>query len=202
MTRLPASFYQQTNVVKTAQQLLGKLLVTNFNGQKTSGRIVETEAYRAPDDKACHAYGNKKTSRTKVMFMEGGTAYITLCYGIHHLFNVVTGSEGTAQAVLIRGIEPVEGIEVMLQRRNIEKLISRLTAGPGALSKALGVTTDWHGSSLTAKDSNIWLEETDISYTEHEIIASPRVGINYAEEWKDTPWRFRVKNNAWTSPAK
>ncbi|MEM8528067.1 MAG: DNA-3-methyladenine glycosylase [Bacteroidota bacterium] len=202
MNRLTASLYQQTDVVKTAQQLLGKLLVTNFSGQKTSGIIVETEAYRAPDDKACHAYGNKKTKRTKVMFMEGGTAYITLCYGIHHLFNVVTGEEGEAQAVLIRAIEPVEGIEWMLERRKMIKMAPRLTAGPGALSKALGITTDWHGSNLMEKESKIWLEETDISYPETEIIASPRVGIAYAEEWVEVPWRFRVKNSAWTSPAK
>lgn len=202
MPKLSTSFYLETDVVKSAQQLLGKLLVTNFNGQTTSGRIVETEAYLAPDDKACHAYGNKKTPRTKVMFMEGGTAYITLCYGIHHLFNVVTGKEGIAQAVLIRGIEPVEGTETMLERRNMSKTIPRLTAGPGALSKALGITTDWHGSSLTTKDSKIWLEETGISYSENEIIASPRVGINYAEEWINVPWRFRVKESSWTSSAK
>jgi len=202
MTRLSKSFYQQSDVVKTAQQLLGKLLVTNFNGERTSGRIVETEAYRAPDDKACHAYDNKKTKRTQVMFMEGGTAYITLCYGIHHLFNVVTGAEGMAQAVLIRGIEPVEGIDLMLHRRNMKKITPRMTAGPGTLSKALGITTDWHGSSLTIENNSIWLEKTNISYLEDEIIASPRVGINYAEEWKDIPWRFRVKNNIWTSPAK
>ncbi|MEL6719703.1 MAG: DNA-3-methyladenine glycosylase [Bacteroidota bacterium] len=202
MSRLKESFYLETDVVETAQKLLGKVLVTNFSGIRTSGRIVETEAYRAPDDKACHAYGNKKTKRTKVMFMQGGTAYITLCYGIHHLFNVVTGKEGVAQAVLIRGIEPLDGIECMLERRNMKKLQARLTAGPGALSKALGITTDWHGSSLTSEDSNIWLEETGVVYTTKKVIASPRVGIAYAEEWKDIPWRFRVKDNLWTSPAK
>ncbi|MEM9888819.1 MAG: DNA-3-methyladenine glycosylase [Bacteroidota bacterium] len=202
MQKLPLDFYLQTDVVQNAKALLGKLLVTNFNQQKTVGRIVETEAYRAPDDKACHAYGNKRTKRTSVMFMQGGTAYITLCYGIHHLFNVVTAPEGMAQAVLIRAIEPIEGLNYMLERRKMQQPERRLTAGPGALSQAMAITTNYHGSSLVKENSLIYLAEDGTFYKKEDILASSRVGIAYAEEWVDQPWRFRVKASQWTSPAK
>ena len=164
LERLTTDFYLADDVVMQAQRLLGKLLVSNTNNQLTIGRIVETEAYRAPDDKACHAYNNRRTKRTEIMFRQGGTAYITLCYGIHHLFNVVTGPEGVAQAVLIRGIEPLVGIDLMLERRNMTKLEPRLTAGPGALSKAMGITTALHGSSLTDKSSLIYLADDGICF--------------------------------------
>lgn len=199
--RLSKAFFLDNDTPAIAQKLLGKLLVTKFDGQITSGRIVETEAYRGPEDKACHAYNNRYTKRTKVMFEEGGKAYITLCYGIHHLFNVVTGEPGEPQAVLIRAIEPIENTALMLERRNLKQLSTRLTAGPGALSKALNITTAYHGSSLLAKDSPIWLE-AGVIIEPDQILASPRVGIGYAEEWITTPWRFRVKDSEWTSPAK
>ncbi|MEM9847783.1 MAG: DNA-3-methyladenine glycosylase [Bacteroidota bacterium] len=202
MQKLTTDFYLSTDIVQHAKSLLGKLLITNFDHRQTIGRIVETEAYRAPDDKACHAYGNKKTKRTKVMFMQGGTAYITLCYGIHHLFNVVTAPEGMAQAVLIRALAPMEGIDHMLARRKMQKLERRLTAGPGALSQAMGISTDYHGSSLTEENSLIYLADDGCSYEADEIIASPRVGIAYAEEWVEVAWRFRVKDSPWTSKAK
>jgi DNA-3-methyladenine glycosylase len=202
LPRVQKDFFLDDDVVAQAQRLLGKLLVTNFDDQLTVGRIVETEAYRAPDDKACHAYNNRRTKRTEVMFQEGGTAYITLCYGIHHLFNVVTGPKGMAQAVLIRGVEPVVGKDIMLARRGLDKMSYRLTAGPGALSRALGITTDWHGSKLTHTATPIWLSDEGIQYEKDAILASPRVGIGYAEEWKEVPWRFRVKKSSWTSRAK
>ena len=123
---LPAHFYTRPDVVQVAKDLLGKYLVTNFEGQVTSGKIVETEAYRAPDDRASHAFGNRRTARTEVMFAEGGHAYVYLCYGIHHLFNVVTGPSEMAHAVLVRAVQPVDNVELMLARR--------LTAGPGSLT--------------------------------------------------------------------
>ena len=159
---LPKSFYARTDVVQVSKDLLGKSLVTNFNGQRTVGKIVETEAYRAPDDKACHAYNNRRTKRTEIMFKEGGCAYVYLCYGIHHLFNVVTGPKDMAHAVLIRGIEPIDGLETMLKRRNQTKLKSNLTAGPGILSKALGISTQHTGLSLLSAKSNIWIEDHGI----------------------------------------
>jgi len=202
MPRLSSTFFTEHDVVQVAQRLLGKYLFTEFDGQRTGGKIVETEAYRGPEDKGCHAYNNRRTACTEIMFWEGGHAYITLCYGIHHLFNVVTGQAEEPQAVLIRAIEPTEGIPVMLKRRGMDKLETRLTAGPGAMSKALGITTDFHGHSLLLPESPIWLEERGEVITEEEILASSRVGIAYAEEWKETPWRFRVQNSRWTSPAK
>jgi len=202
MSKLPSTFFTDHDVVYVAQSLLGKLLFTRFNGELTGGKIVETEAYRGPEDKGCHAYNNRRTARTEIMFWEGGHAYITLCYGIHHLFNVVTGQAEAPQAVLIRAIEPVAGIPTMLKRRGMTQLETRITAGPGALSKALGITTDFHGQYLLEPTSPIWLEEGDGATPAEQILASPRVGIAYAEEWKATPWRFRVRDSRWTSPAK
>lgn len=200
--RLTKPFYTRTDVVQISQELLGKYLVTNIDGQITSGKITETEAYRAPDDKACHAYNNRRTARTQVMFAEGGKAYVYLCYGIHHLFNVVTATEDVAHAVLVRAVEPVDNIESMLLRRKMKKLERRLSAGPGTLSHALGITTKWTGVDMTDADSPIWIEDRGEDILSENIIASPRVGIGYAEECIDWPWRFRIKNSEWTSLAK
>lgn len=190
--RIQKDFYFRDDVVQVAKDLLGMYVVSQFGGKRTTGRIIETEAYRGPEDKACHAYNNRYTKRTSVMFKEAGVAYVTLCYGIHHLFNVVTGFEGKPHAVLIRALEPIEGIETMLQRREMERVAPRLMAGPGSVSKAMGITTDYHGQSLLSEDAQVYL-----AYGEHilaeNILASPRVGINYAEEWVDKPWRFRTK---------
>ena len=201
--RLPLEFYTRTDVVQVACDLLGKVLVTEFDGLRTSGIITETEAYRAPDDRACHAFGNRRTVRTEVMFQEGGRAYIYLCYGIHHLFNVVTAPSGMAHAVLIRAVEPIEGLEIMLRRRNlpIEKsdqffeLPTNLTTGPGALSQALGLTTRWTGQSLLAPDSPVWIEGSRVEISGNEIMAGKRIGVDYAGECAGWPWRFWLKNS-------
>jgi DNA-3-methyladenine glycosylase len=200
--RLKESFFIREDVVQISKDLLGKYLVTNFDNQITVGKIVETEAYRAPDDKACHAHLNRFTKRTKTMFETGGTAYVYLCYGIHHLFNVVTAPKGMAHAVLIRGIEPIENLDLMLERRNFTKVKSQLTAGPGVMSKAMGITTLHNAQSLTSTDSSIWIEDRGTIISEEQIIASPRVGVAYAEECALWDWRFRVKDSKWTSPAK
>ena len=200
--RLNKAFYQRNDVVQISKDLLGKFLVTKFDGQLTSGMIVETEAYRAPDDKACHAHLNKITERTKVMFEAGGVAYIYLCYGIHHLFNVVTGSKDNAHAVLIRAIEPVENTVLMLKRRNFEIVKPQLTAGPGVMSKALGITKSYTGVSLLEKQSPIWIEDRNVPIETNNIISSPRVGVDYAEECALWDWRFRIKGSKWTSKAK
>lgn len=189
------SFYRQNDVVELSKQLLGKVLVTNINGQKTAGVITETEAYRGPEDKACHAHLNRFTKRTKVMFAKGGVAYVYLCYGIHHLFNVVTGDEGLPHAILIRAVEPLEGVEVMLERRNMTKIQPRLTSGPGCLSKALAIDKSHYGLNL--ESDVIWIEDRNIVV--NEIIATTRIGIDYAEEDALLPWRFYIKGNRWVS---
>jgi DNA-3-methyladenine glycosylase len=198
--RLGLEFYLRTDVVLVAQELLGKVLVSEIKGVRTAGRITETEAYRAPDDRACHAYGNRRTARTEVMFQEGGRAYIYLCYGIHHLFNVVTAPADTAHAVLIRAIEPLEGLEDMHERRKIpfnpsrRTPDSRLTTGPGALSQALGLHTILTGVSLVMPESPVWIEESKSAIAPEEIASGLRIGVDYSGECAAWPWRFWVKN--------
>ena len=198
--KLTRAFYHNEDVVDIAQKLLGKLLCTNVNGKFTAASIVETEAYCGATDKACHAHLNRRTKRTEIMFGDGGYAYVYLCYGIHHLFNIVTNKSGKADAVLIRAVEPVEGIETMLERRKMDKTAYRLTAGPGILSQALGIKTSHYATDLTG--SLIWLEDHKVIFNKNEIISSPRVGIDYAGEDALLPWRFRIANNKWCSKAK
>lgn len=191
--KLPLDFYLRPDVLEVARDLLGKVLVTAFDGQRTAGRITEVEAYRAPDDRACHAWNNRRTPRTQVMFEEGGRAYIYLCYGIHHLFNVVTGPEGMAHAVLIRAIEPLEGTELMLERRRARRLTPQLTGGPGTLSQALGLTTRWTNQSLVRPDSPVWVEDGSDAFSEKKIIATKRIGVEYAGVCADWEWRFLLQ---------
>jgi len=206
--RLSSIFFESPDVVDIAKSLLGKVLCTQFNGLLTTGIIVETEAYKAPKDKASHAYNNRRTTRTEVMFGKPGHAYVYLCYGIHHLFNVVTGPMGSAHAILIRAIEPLAGIQHMLLRRKMEESAFRLSAGPGSLSSALGLETKHSGLNLTTSESPVWFENQPLKSTseenplENEIIASPRVGVAYAEECAAWQWRFRIKDCPWVSPAK
>lgn len=207
MNRLKPEFFLRENVVEIARDLLGCILVSEFGGQRTSGKIVETEAYRAPDDRACHAFCDRRTARTEPMFGSGGRAYIYLCYGIHHLFNVVTGPSGSAHAVLIRAIEPLEGIEEMARRRGFEPdflqkkaaLKFRLTSGPGALSRALNLKTNLTGVDFSDPKSPVWLEEKLIQLPENELVASPRVGVDFAGECAAWPWRFSIRGNEWVS---
>jgi DNA-3-methyladenine glycosylase len=200
MEKLPLSFYQHDDVLELSRLLLGKYLMTAFDGIQTGGMIVETEAYRGPEDRASHAFGNRKTKRNSVMYEEGGVCYVYICYGLHHLLNVVTHREGVPHAVLIRAIEPKVGIETMLKRRGKEKVIRSLTAGPGALAQALGITRNHNGISLTG--DVIWIEDHGVAVPNKEIVASPRIGVAYAGEDASLPWRFRIKNNPWTSQTK
>lgn len=199
MSRLLTDFYLRTDVVAVARDLLGKILVTEFDGVRTSGRIAETEAYRAPDDRASHAWGNRLTPRTRVMFQSGGHAYVYLCYGIHHLFNVVSAPEGTAHAVLVRAVEPLDGLETMATRRNLAlptnptlRQRQRLGVGPGALAQSLGLNTQHSGQSLLTPDSPVWLEDDGLVLSETEIASGPRIGVDYAGECAAWPWRFWV----------
>ncbi len=195
--KLPLEFYCQPDVVAIAQALLGKYLVTHLDGELTSGQIVETEAYCGATDKACHAHF-KRTKRNGVMYRPGGVAYVYLCYGIHRLFNIVTNGEGLADAVLVRAVAPAEGLPTMLARRGLARAAPRLTAGPGALSQALGIGLAHYGTDLTGPE--IWVEDRGV--TVPAMVASPRVGVGYAGEDALLPWRFRVAGNPWCSPAK
>lgn len=200
MAKLSYAFYQQDDVVDLAKQLLGKQLFTLIDDKLTGGTIVETEAYNGITDKASHAYGNRFTPRTSTMYKAGGLAYVYLCYGMHHLFNVVTGAQENPQAVLIRGLEPVEGLSTMLARRNMTKLMPRITAGPGALAKALAIDKSLNAKDLTGNE--IWIEDNGIEYKPQQIIASPRVGVAYAKEDALLPWRFYIKDNWFVSKPK
>ena len=188
--RIGKSFYLDKNVVVLAKKLLGKKLCTNFHGQFTSGIIIETEAYAGEIDKASHAYGGKKTERTKIMFEEGGTVYVYLCYGIHHLFNIVTNKKGIPHAILIRAIKPVDGIEIMMERRKKYKIDKTFSGGPGTVAQALGIQTRHSGKNLFEKE--IWVEETGIKIPAKEIIAGPRIGVGYAGEDAELPYRFLI----------
>ena len=196
---LPESFYTRKDVVKIARELLGKVLVTEIDGIRTSGMIVETEAYAGVTDKASHAYGGRRTNRTEIMYMHGGVAYVYLCYGIHHLFNVVTNAADTPHAILVRAIEPLEGIETMLLRRGKEKMHPSLTAGPGAMSMALGIHTIHTGNSL--QGPGIYIEE-GIKISKNKIIADTRVGVAYAMDDALRPYRFYIKDNPFLSKGK
>ena len=194
--RIQKSFYTRTNVVEVAQDLLGKILITRQNGLVTKGIIVEVEAY-SQTEKACHAYNQRKTERTSIMFGEGGHAYVYLVYGIHYLFNIVTNSKNSADAVLIRALEPVEGIDIMLKRRKMSKIEKRLTSGPGALSKAMGIDIGMYGLSLNG--NVVWLEHNKRNILPSDIVAAKRVGVDYAGKDALLPWRFYLKESEWVS---
>lgn len=197
MEKLGIEFYKRKDVVKIAKELLGKILVTNWKGIITSGRIVETEAYAGVIDKASHASGGRRTARNEIMYGEGGYAYVYLCYGIHHLFNVVTNFEDVPHAILIRALDPLEGISEMLLRTNKKKLDNTLTRGPGNVSKALGIFTKHSGLSLIG--NKIYIVDDGGNYSKKEIAASPRIGVDYAGADALLPYRFYVKGNPYVS---
>lgn len=200
MKPLPEDFYTRKNVLEVTRDLLGKVLITEFQGVRTSGKIVEAEAYEGATDRACHAYANRRTARTEPMFWRGGHSYVYLIYGIHPMFNIVSNLEGTPHAILIRGLEPLKGVDLMQIRRKKKNIDHTLTAGPGSLARALGITTAHTGLPLV--DPPIWVEDQGFGVPREEIITSERVGVDYAGEDAKLPYRFRIKNNPWTSPAK
>nr|WP_214460529.1 DNA-3-methyladenine glycosylase [Flavihumibacter fluvii] len=197
MTKLDNSFFERADVVRVARDLVGRVLVTEFDGIRTSGRIVETEAYNGVVDKASHAYQGRRTNRTEIMYQPGGIAYVYLCYGIHHLFNVVTNTRDIPHAVLIRAIEPMEGIEVMLQRMHKAKPDNSVGRGPGNVSRALGITTLHSGAPLSGNIS-IWEDD----WLPGEIEAGPRIGVDYAAEDAFLPYRFYLRGNPHVSRSK
>lgn len=198
MSKLPIDFYQRSDVVQISRDLLGKVLCTYIEGGFTSGIITETEAYCGRGDKACHANNNTRTNRTEIMYRPGGNAYVYLCYGIHHLFNVVTNEKDLADAVLVRAIEPLEGIDIMLQRRGHKQSKPKLTAGPGRMTQALGITTNNHDGTNLLSDT-IWIEDQGHTLPDSKISATKRIGVDYAGEDAHLPWRFTIKDNNWVS---
>ena len=197
MQKLTAPFYQRSNVVLIAEELIGKILVTDFNNIRTSGRIVETEAYNGHIDKASHAFGGRRTKRTEIMYASGGLAYVYLCYGIHHLFNVVTNLNDVPHAVLIRGIEPIEGKEIMMQRMQRQKFDHTIGRGPGNVSKALGIFTTHTGSSLIGNE--IFIAEDDFRVDPKQVGVSKRIGVDYAGDDAHLHYRFFLKGNPFVS---
>lgn len=193
--KLHATFYQSPDVLTLCKDLIGKVLVSRVDSLLTSGIIVEAEAYRAPDDSACHAFGDRRTERTEVMFAPGGVAYIYICYGIHHLFNVVTGPGNSAHAILIRALEPLEGIDIMLERRKMHKVEPKITKGPGALSMAMGFDRSMSGQSLVTSNSLFYIEDRNIQCTEDKIATGPRIGCERAGVSASWPWRYYVRNH-------
>ncbi len=198
--KLNAAFYRKPDVVRIARRLLGKILVTHFNGITTAARIVETEAYNGAFDRASHAWNGRRTNRTEIMYAGGGMAYVYLCYGIHHLFNVVTNVEDIPNAVLIRGAEPLLGIEQMLLRTGKHKADNTLTKGPGNVSKALGIDVQHTGLSLLGNE--IWIADDGKQYKPAQVAVTPRIGVDYAGEDALLPYRFIVKDSPFVSGKK
>lgn len=191
--KLVQSFYARDDVVEISRDLLGKVLCTRLRGALTSALITETEAYAGVGDRASHAYGGRRTQRTEPMFWPGGTAYVYLCYGIHHLFNVVTGDIDTPHAVLIRAGQPLAGEPLMRRRRGRAATDRSLLAGPGSLAQALGIRTRHSGASLL--DDAIWIEDQGLRIDAGAIAAGPRVGVGYAGPDAQRPYRFRLVQN-------
>src|SRR5438128_352784 len=195
--KLPREFYTRTDVLEVARDLLGtKLVVPARNGACVAGLIVETEAYRGPEDRASHAYGGRRTNRTETMYRVGGTAYVYFVYGMYDQFNVVTNVEDVPHAVLVRALEPAEGIELMRARRH-GRLDHGLANGPGKLCVALGIDRTLDRADLLG--DRVWIEEGRGGIQASAISAGPRIGIDYAEGWVDRPWRFWIGGNPFVS---
>jgi DNA-3-methyladenine glycosylase len=200
MQKLNESFYNRTDVLKISRELLGKILVTRFDGMLTSGRIVETEAYAGTGDRACHAYGGKRTARMEAVYGPPGTIYIYICYGIHYLFNVVTNKKDIPHVILIRALEPLDGKEIMLERTGKKKVDYSLARGPGNVSRALGMTTAHTGGNLLS--GGIYIADDGFKYKKDQILVTKRIGVEYAGEDAERMYRFIVKGSPYVSGRK
>jgi DNA-3-methyladenine glycosylase len=188
--RLPQSFYEGEDVVALSRRLIGKLLCSRIDGYVCKAIIIETEAYAGETDRASHAYGGRRTARTETIYAAGGRAYIYLCYGIHHLFNVVTNKAGVPHAVLVRAVLPHTGVDIMRSRRGRKVRNERLMDGPGKVASGLGITTEQDGISLRSR--TLWLEDAGIAVPATSIISGPRVGVDYAGQDAMLPYRFQL----------
>ncbi len=197
MKKIPLSFYNRKEVVLIAKELVGKILVTNFDGIITSGRIVETEAYVALTDKASHSFGGKRTARNEHMYASAGTAYVYICYGMHQMMNIVTNEKNIPDAVLIRAVEPMEGIDIMLKRTGKKMLDKTLTRGPGNVGKALGIFKQHSGNYLLG--NKIYLIDDHLNIGDEQIGTSARIGVESAGADALRPYRFYLKGNKYVS---
>jgi len=197
LNKLTIDFYNRKDVLQIARELLGKIIVTNLEGSLTSGRIVETEAYMGITDKASHSWSGKRTARNEHMYAQAATSYVYICYGIHHMFNVVTNEKEIPHAVLIRAVEPLEGIDIMLVRTGKKKPDSTLTRGPGNVGKALGIYKLHSGISLLG--DTIYIASDDYRIDEKQVGISKRIGVNYAGPDALLPYRFYIKGNKYVS---
>jgi DNA-3-methyladenine glycosylase len=195
--KLNQTYYLNQDVVFLAKDLLGKVLFTRVGGAVTAGIIVETEAYFGVEDKASHAYGERRTNRTAPLYHEGGISYVYLCYGVHHLFNIVTSIADEPHAILVRAVEPLIGKDIMELRRNMPAARASISSGPGSATKALGINATFNRKDLTGDE--IWIEDHMIRYKEEEIAVKPRVGVAYAQEHALLPLRFFVIGNRYVS---
>lgn len=200
MKKLDRNFFTR-DALKVSKEVLGKALVHNSLEGLTSGKIVEVEAYIGPNDSASHAYLNRKTPRTKIQYKDGGYAYIYQIYGIHHCFNIVTGKKNTPEVVLIRALEPISGIALMIKRRGMKdtalKKIINLTNGPAKLCKAMGINKNHYGENLC--EGRIFIIDINSKINSKDILASPRINIDYAGKARKYLWRFYLKNNPFVS---
>jgi DNA-3-methyladenine glycosylase len=200
LKKLDRSFYDRKNVVHIARELLGKILVTQWDGVRCSGRIVETEAYAGVEDRACHAFGGRRTARSEHLYGDPGTVYIYICYGMHHLFNVITNKKDIPHAVLIRALEPMEGIEYMLKRTRKPIADYTLTKGPGNLARAMGMSKLHTGGNLFSEE--IFIEDDGLRYKRAQVAITKRIGVESAREDAELPYRFIVKGNPYVSARK
>ena len=197
LNKLPIEFYNRKDVLQIARELLGKIVITNVDGVITSGRIVETEAYVGFTDKASHSWSGKRTPRNEHMYAQAATSYVYICYGIHRMLNVVTNKKEIPDAILIRALEPLQGIEVMLERTGKQKLDFTLTKGPGNVAKALGVSKLHSGTSLL--DDTIYVVSDGYETEVTQIGSSKRIGVEYAGADALLPYRFYIKGNKYVS---
>jgi DNA-3-methyladenine glycosylase len=200
LKKLDHAFYDRKNVVLIARELLGKILVTQFEGMRTSGRIVETEAYNGVIDRASHAFGGRRTNRSETIYGGPGTVYVYIVYGLHYLFNVVTNKKDTPHAILIRALEPVEGVDYMLKRTGKPVADYTITKGPGNLARALGISKIHTGGNLFSKE--IFIEDDGLRYKKDQIVVTHRIGVDYAGMDAQLPYRFIVKGNPYVSAKK
>ena len=198
--KLDTRFYDRKDVLKIARDLLGKILVTQWEGIRSSGRIVETEAYAGVHDRASHAFGGRRTARSEHLYGAPGTVYIYVCYGMHHLFNVITNKKNIPHGVLIRALEPLEGVDDMLKRTGKPIADYTLTKGPGNLARALGLSKLHSGGNLMSDE--IFIEDDGFRYTDDQVQITKRIGVESAREDAELPYRFIVRGNPYVSARK
>jgi DNA-3-methyladenine glycosylase len=195
MLKLPRSFYTREDVLEITEELLGKFLVTKISGKITSGMITEAEAYGGMIDSASHAFKGRRTTRTEIMYSIGGTAYVYISYGIHHLFNVVTNEKDIPHAILIRAVEPSEGIDLMLKRRKKKEPDHTLSAGPGSMSVAMGIKVSDTGTDLLGE--KIWIEDRGITIPKNKILRTILIGVENAGKDAHLNYRYIIADNPW-----